>query len=235
MSVCLPARCDLSSCSATYLVDGGQLGHLGPVQHSEGQANHLQVLAAGGCGDVPRLGAHIVDDRLLKPGNEEVGALVDDALADTTQTVEDDGAVAAFDIVERGLGETDTGCERDGEAVDGVEDVGGHVGGVNVCWYLVICWRAVVGPASRGVSINDACCLALITSPPRWRWRCGKPRNVPAFEREKDIHRPRAALYSTTTSRIRLSSPLRSLTYQHISHKMRPSQILMGGGGKPGS
>merc|ERR1711900_73442 len=24
-------------------------------------------------------------------------------------------------------------------------------------------------------------------------------------------------------------------TYQHISHKMRPSQILMGGGGKPGS
>jgi hypothetical protein len=31
-----------------------------------------------------------------------------------------------------------------------------------VCWYLVVCWRAVFGPASRGVSINDACCLALI-------------------------------------------------------------------------
>jgi hypothetical protein len=140
----------------TYLVDGGQLGHLGPVQHSEGQANHLQVLAAGGCGDVPRLGAHIVDDRLLEPGNEEVGALVHDALADTAQTVKDDGAVAAFDIVERGLGETDAGGERDGEAVDGVEDVGGH-GEVWMCGcVLVSCWRAVFGPASRGVSINDA-------------------------------------------------------------------------------
>lgn len=111
----------------TYLVDGRQLGHLGPVQHSEGQAHHLQVLAAGGCGDVSGLGAHIVDDRLLEPGNEEVGALVDDALANTAQTVEDDGAVAALDIVEGGLGETDAGGERDGEAVDGVEGVGGHV------------------------------------------------------------------------------------------------------------
>lgn len=107
-----------------YLVDSGQLRDLGPVQHSEGQANHLQVLASGGCGDIPRLGAHIVDDRLLEPGNEEVGALVDYTLANTAQTVEDDGAVAAFDIVEGGLGETDTGGDRDGEAVDGVECVG---------------------------------------------------------------------------------------------------------------
>jgi len=110
----------------TYLVDGGQLGDLGPVQNSEGQANHLQVLAAGGCGDVPRLGAHIIDDRLLKPGNEEVGALVDDALANTAQTVEDDGAVAALDIVDGSLGETEAGGKRDSEAVDGVESVGGH-------------------------------------------------------------------------------------------------------------
>jgi hypothetical protein len=108
----------------TYLVNSGQLGNLGPVQHSEGQANHLQVLAASGCGDVPRLGAHIVDDRLLKPGNEEVGAFVDNALANTTQTVEDDGAVAALDIVEGSLGETEAGGERDGEAVNGVECVG---------------------------------------------------------------------------------------------------------------
>jgi hypothetical protein len=111
-----------------YLVDGGQLGDLGPVQNSEGQANHLQVLAAGGCGDVSRLGAHIVDDRLLEPGNEEVGALIDDALANTAQTVEDDGAVAALDIVDGSLGETEAGGERDGEAVDGVESVGGHCG-----------------------------------------------------------------------------------------------------------
>jgi hypothetical protein len=127
----------------TYLVDGGQLGDLGPVQDSEGQANHLQVLAAGGCGDVPGLGAHIVDDRLLQPGNEEVGALVDDALANTAQTVEDDGAVAALDIVERGLGETNAGGQRDGEAVDGVEDVGGHVE-VCVCVCVCVCERVLV-------------------------------------------------------------------------------------------
>ena len=114
--------------SHAYLVDGGQLGDLGPVQNSESQANHLQVLAAGGCGDVSGLGAHIVDDRLLEPGNEEVGAFVDNALANTAQTVEDDSAVAALDIVERSLGKTEAGGERDGEAVDGVESVGGHYG-----------------------------------------------------------------------------------------------------------
>jgi hypothetical protein len=118
--------------SNAYLVDGGQLGDLGPVQNSEGQANHLQVLAAGGCGDVPRLGAHIVDDCLLEPGNEEVGALVDDALANTAQTVEDDGAVAALDIVDGSLGKTEAGGERDGEAVDSVESVGGHCEGLCV-------------------------------------------------------------------------------------------------------
>jgi len=140
----------ISPCSTTYLVDGGQLGHLRPVQDSESQAHHLQVLAAGGCGDVPRLGAHIVDDRLLKPGNEEVGALVDDALADTTQTVEDDGAVAAFDIVQRGLGETDAGGQRNGETVDGVEGVGGHVEVCIVC--LCCCWRALFSLRPRQAS-----------------------------------------------------------------------------------
>lgn len=125
-----------------YLVDGGKLGDLRPVQNSEGQANHLQVLAAGGCGDVSRLGAHIVDNRLLEPGNEEVCAFVDDALANTAQTVEDDGAVAALDIVDRSLGETEAGGERNGEAVDGVESVGGHCGGYVVVDVRSMCRRA---------------------------------------------------------------------------------------------
>lgn len=132
-----------------YLVDGGQLGDLGPVQNSEGQANHLQVLAAGGCGDVPRLGAHIVDDRLLEPGNEEVGALVDDALANTAQAVEDDGTVAALDIVDGSLGETEAGGERNGEAVDGVESVGGH------CEvYAVVDGRGVCRQASCNTTVR---------------------------------------------------------------------------------
>ena len=109
------------------------------MKNSEGQANHLQVLAAGGCRDVSRLGAHIVDDRLLEPGNEEVGAFVDDALADTTQTVEDDGAVAALDIVEGGLSETEASGERDREAVDGVKSVGGHCGVFFVVGRRIMC------------------------------------------------------------------------------------------------
>lgn len=115
-----------SHARSTYLVDLREHGHLGPVQHSERQADHLQVLAAGGCGDVPGLGAHIVYNRLLQPGNKEVGSLVDNTLLDTTQTVEDDGAAAAFDIVEGGLGETDASGKWDGEAVQLVESVGGH-------------------------------------------------------------------------------------------------------------
>lgn len=113
------------------------------MQNSQGQADHLQVLTAGGCGDVSRLGAHIVDDRLLEPGNEEVGAFVDDALANTAQTVEDDGAVAALDIVDGSLGETEAGGERNGEAVNSVESVGGHCG---VC--VVVDGRGVCRQAS---------------------------------------------------------------------------------------
>lgn len=128
MYVSMIATVYIALWSIAYLVDGGKLGDLWPVKDSEGQANHLQVLAAGGCGNVSRLGAHIVDDRLLEPWNEEVGALVDDAFANTAQTVEDDRAVAALDIVEGSLGKTDAGGKRDGEAVDGVESVGGHYG-----------------------------------------------------------------------------------------------------------
>lgn len=112
--------------SFTYLVDLGKHAHFGPVQHSERQAHHLQVLAAGSCRDVPGFCAHIVDDSLLQPGDEEMGALVDHTLLDTAETVEDDGAAATFDIVEGGLRETDAGGHGDGEAVESVESVGGH-------------------------------------------------------------------------------------------------------------
>lgn len=128
------------------------------MQNSEGQANHLQVLAAGGCRDVPRLGAHIIDDRLLEPWNEEVGAFVDDALANTAQTVEDDGAVAALDIVERSLGETEAGGERDGEAVDGVESVGGHCG-----VYVVVNRSDICRQASKLYHCRPRCsCVSMM-------------------------------------------------------------------------
>ena len=118
------------------------------MQNSEGQANHLQVLAAGGCRDVPRLGAHIIDDRLLEPWNEEVGAFVDNALANTAETVEDDSAVAALDIVDRSLGETEAGGERNGEAVDGVESVGSH------CGVYVVVGGVVVVAGEQAVTVR---------------------------------------------------------------------------------
>jgi hypothetical protein len=203
------------------------------VQHSEGQANHLQVLAAGGCGDVPRLGAHIVDDRLLEPGNEEVGSLVDDALANTTQTVEDDGAVAALDIVERSLGETETGSERDGEAVDGVECVG-HDG---VCVVIIGSWYWQAGELyhcrpRRSLRFDDAGVVRARPPPSAFRDQTRKiPHHAFGFESKKDI-----TIYtSTLVASVIYHSPLRLLVPTHNTHKMRPTQMLMGGGGgKPG-
>ena len=53
------------------------------MQHSQRQANHLQILAAGRGRDIPGFGADIVDDGLLQPRDEEVCAFVDDGLLDT--------------------------------------------------------------------------------------------------------------------------------------------------------
>lgn len=88
------------------------------MQHPERQAHHLQILATRRGADVPWLGPDIIDDCALKPGYEEVGAFVDDLVFDTAQTVENDGARAAFDVVEGGLGERDADRGGDGEAVE---------------------------------------------------------------------------------------------------------------------
>lgn len=48
-----------------YLIDLGQHLHLRPMQYSQGQADHLQILTPRRCRDVPRLRPHIIDDALL--------------------------------------------------------------------------------------------------------------------------------------------------------------------------
>lgn len=83
----------------SYLVDLGKHLHLRAVQDPEGQANHLQILTAGGRRNVSRFGPHIVDDTPLQNWDKEVRALVDDFLLHTTQSVEDHGASASLDIV----------------------------------------------------------------------------------------------------------------------------------------
>lgn len=77
------------------------------MEDAEGQADHLQVLGAGGGGDVAGLGADVEDDAALEPGDEEVGALADDGLLDALQTVEDDGPRAALDVVDGRLDRCD--------------------------------------------------------------------------------------------------------------------------------
>lgn len=73
------------------------------MQDSQSQADHLQILTSGGSRDVARLGANIVDNGSLQPGNQEMRAFVDDLLLHTRQPVEDDGSSSTLDIVQRSV------------------------------------------------------------------------------------------------------------------------------------
>ena len=113
-----------------YLVYLWQILDLGPMQHPQRQADHLQILAAGRGRDVPRFGAHVVDDGFLQPRDQEVRAFVDDAFLDAGQPVEDHGSRAAFDVVHGGLGQgAAADGDWDGPFVDCGEGVG-HGGGI---------------------------------------------------------------------------------------------------------
>ena len=109
-----------------YLVNLGESLDFGTVQDSESQANHLQILGTGGGRDVARLCADIVDDALLQPGNQEVSSLAHNAFLDTGQTVEDDGASAALDVVHGSIGERQTEGSGNSPLVNSTESVGGH-------------------------------------------------------------------------------------------------------------
>lgn len=103
-----------------YLVDLGQVRDLGTVQHTQRQADHLQILGAGRRGDIPGLGSHVVDDAPLQPGNQEMRSLADHLFLHTSQAVEDDGARAALDVVNRGINSESTG---DGQGEPSEESV----------------------------------------------------------------------------------------------------------------
>ena len=60
----------------TYLIDLWQELNLWPVQYPQSQADHLQILATGCSGDVSRLRSDIVYNSPLEPGDEEVGAFL---------------------------------------------------------------------------------------------------------------------------------------------------------------
>lgn len=87
------------------------------MQHSQRQANHLQILAAGRGGYVSGFGAYIIDDGLLQPRNEEMGTLIHDCLLDSAQTIKDNSTSSTLDIVDWSLDERETNGGGDGEFV----------------------------------------------------------------------------------------------------------------------
>ena len=91
------------------------------MQDSEGQADHLQILGAGGGRDDARLGANIEDDGLLQPWDQEVCALVDDSLLHTGNSVEDNRPRTTLDVVDGVLEKSHTNSCRDGELGEHVQ------------------------------------------------------------------------------------------------------------------
>lgn len=108
--------------TSSHLVNLWQRRDVRPVQDSQRQADHLKILATGGCSDIPGLGAHIEDDGPLQPWHEEVSALVDDILLHTGNTIEDDGSTSTLDIVESRVDGDGTDRKGDRQAVNGLEE-----------------------------------------------------------------------------------------------------------------
>ena len=88
------------------------------MQYPQRERNHLQILASRCRANVPRPRADIVDNGPLQPWYQKVGALIGDLVLDTGQTVEDDGAGSAFDVVERCLEERGADGQGDDKAED---------------------------------------------------------------------------------------------------------------------
>ena len=109
-----------------YLIDLGEILHIRPMQNTQGQTDHLQILATSCRRDVARFGANIIYDRFLQPRDKEVGTLVDYLFLDPRQAIENNGACAAFDIVHGGISEGETNGERHGVAIDCLKTLGRH-------------------------------------------------------------------------------------------------------------
>jgi hypothetical protein len=117
------------------------------MQHPQCERDHLQILAARRGADVPRPSPDIEDDCPLQPWYQEMCALVDDLFLDSRQTVEDDGAGSALDVVEGAL--HDAGA--DGSRNDPAEEGGGYR---SHGWRVVRVWcgEAAVGKMRRIVT-----------------------------------------------------------------------------------
>lgn len=98
------------------------------MQHPQGQADHLQILATRRGGDVSWLGPYVENDAPLQPWDEEVCAFVDDFILDSRQPVEDDGSCATTNIVDGLLCECEGDTAGDGPLVETLKKAVGHLG-----------------------------------------------------------------------------------------------------------
>lgn len=72
-----------------------------------------------------RSGTYVEDVRRLKPWNEEMSTFADGFVDDTAKTIEQDGALAAVDGVEGGVGNGSDGSEAEGGACEVCEEGNG--------------------------------------------------------------------------------------------------------------
>ena len=102
----------------SYLINLGQLLHLGSMQDSQGQADHLQVFGSSRGRDIPRLRSDVVDDALLQPRDQEMCSLIHDLIFDSREAIEDDCSSATLHIIHRSLGERRSDGEWNGKLVE---------------------------------------------------------------------------------------------------------------------
>src|SRR3954468_8721524 len=107
-----------------YLVDLRQLLNFWSVQDSQSQANHLQILTSGCCGDVSWLRPHIVDNALLQPRDEKMSTFIHDCILHSRVSIEDDRSSATLDIVNRLLEKESTNYHWYSCCIDSLQCVG---------------------------------------------------------------------------------------------------------------
>lgn len=96
------------------LDDEGEFVGVRAREDTECEVNHLEILGAGDRGEGVRASADIEDVGFLDPRDEEVSAFADGGVEDAAETVEEDGALAAVDGVERGGEGGGGGAEAEG-------------------------------------------------------------------------------------------------------------------------
>jgi len=87
----------------TQVLDNdGELADFRTGEDAECEVDHLKIFGAGDGGEGVRARADVEDVRLLDPRDEEMGSLAYRVVENASETVEEDGTLAAVDGVQGG-------------------------------------------------------------------------------------------------------------------------------------